>query len=224
MLTDENKASRVAMCQAMLSRDKGMNSGFFSSVVTMDETWMPVFNPEMQSAQWKHTNSLSPKKFRVTNSAEKMMVAMFWDSEGMILTHCVPKGTTVTGKTYEDVLRRKFLPALRKKWPKKAAAVLFHHNTPPHRAACVHQFFDDNNFEVVPHAPYSPDLAPSDFWLFPTLKATLRGRTFSSRSALATAIFQWSQRTPKGEFAAAMQSWRQRCEKCVCLQGDYVEK
>ena len=31
-------------------------------------------------------------------------------------------------------------------------------------------------------------------------------------------------RSPKEAFAAAMQSWRQRCEKCVCLQGDYVEK
>ena len=31
-------------------------------------------------------------------------------------------------------------------------------------------------------------------------------------------------RCPKEAFAAAMQSWRERCEKCVCLQGDYVEK
>jgi hypothetical protein len=99
---------------------------------------------------------------------------------------------------------------------KKAAAVLFNHDNVPHRAARVHQFFD--NFEVVPHAPYSPDLAPSD------LKDTLRGRTFSRCSALATAIFQWSQRTPKEAFAVAMQSWCQRCEKCVRLQGDYVEK
>jgi len=38
MLTDKNKASRVAMCLAMLSRDKCMNSAFFSSVVTVDET------------------------------------------------------------------------------------------------------------------------------------------------------------------------------------------
>ena len=120
---------------------------------------------------------------------------------------------------------RRFFKHCVKKRPKKAAAVLFHHdNVPPHRAARVHQFFDDNNFEVVPHVPYSPDLAPSDFWLFPTLKDTLRGRTFSSRSALATAIFQWSQRTPTEAFAAAMQSWRQRYEKCVRLQGDYVEK
>jgi len=87
MLTDENKASRVAMCQAKLSRDKGMNSAFFSSIVTMDETWMPMFNSEnkRQSAQWKQTDSSPPKKFRVTASAEKMMVAIFWDSEGVIL-------------------------------------------------------------------------------------------------------------------------------------------
>ena len=31
-------------------------------------------------------------------------------------------------------------------------------------------------------------------------------------------------RSPKEAFAAVMQSWRERCEKCVCLQGDYVEK
>ena len=217
MLTKENKASRVAMCQAMLSHDNGMNSAFFSSIVTMDETWMLMFNPEtkQQSAQWKHTDSTPPKKFQVTASAEKMMVARFWDSEGVILTHCIPKSTTVMGETYEDVLRTKFLPALREKRPKKAAAVFFHHNNAPsHQAAHVHQFFKDNNFEVVHHAPYSPDLAPSDFWLFPTLKDTLCGRTFSSRSALATAIFQWSQRTPKETCAAAMQSWHRGNYSC----------
>jgi hypothetical protein len=102
--------------------------------------------------------------------------------------------------------------------------VLFHHDNAPHRVARVRQFFDDNKFEVIPHAAFSPDLAPSDFWLFPTLKDTRRGRTFSSRAALATVIFKWSQRTPKEAFAAAMQSWHRRCEKCVRLQGDYVEK
>ena len=94
MLTDENKSSRVAVFQAMLSRDKGVNSALFSSTVTMDETWMPMFKPETKrqsSAQWKHTESPPPKTFRVTASAEKMMVAMFWDSEGVILTHCVPQ-------------------------------------------------------------------------------------------------------------------------------------
>ena len=80
-----------------------------------------MFNPETkwQSAQWKHTDSPLPKKFRVNTSAEKMMVAMFWDSEGVTLTHCFPNSTTVTGVTYEDVLRKKFLPTLHEKGPKR---------------------------------------------------------------------------------------------------------
>jgi hypothetical protein len=81
------------------------------------------------------------------------------------------------------------------------------------------QFLPENNLEVVSHAPYSPDLALSDFWLFPTMKDT-----FTSRAAIASAIFQRSKQTPTEAFAAAMESWRRRCEKCVRLQGDYVEK
>jgi hypothetical protein len=46
-------------------------------------------------------------------------MAMFWDSEGVIIIHCVPKSTTVKGETYDDVLRTTFLPALRGKRPKK---------------------------------------------------------------------------------------------------------
>ena len=40
-------------------------------------------------------------------------------------------------------------------------------------------------------------------------------------------IFTWCVqilRSPKEAFATAIQSWRERCEKCVCLQGDYFEE
>ena len=37
-------------------------------------------------------------------------------------------------------------------------------------------------------------------------------------------VVRSSSKVSKKAFAAAMQSWRERCEKCVCLQGDYVEK
>jgi hypothetical protein len=55
MLADDHKAARVAICQAMLTHDEGMNGTSFSSIVTMDEIWMPFFNPETkrQSAQWR---------------------------------------------------------------------------------------------------------------------------------------------------------------------------
>ncbi|PNF18067.1 hypothetical protein B7P43_G03319 [Cryptotermes secundus] len=57
-------------------------------------------------------------------------------------------------------------------------------------AICQALLERDEGLKVVPHAPYSPDLAPSDFWLFPTMKDTLPGRTFTSRVAIASTIFQ----------------------------------
>jgi histone-lysine N-methyltransferase SETMAR len=78
------------------------------------------------------------------------------------------------------------------------------------------------NLQVVSHAPYSTDSAPSNFWLFPTMKDILRRSKFTSRAAIASAIFR--KQTPTEAFAAAMESWRRRCEKCVRLQGVYVEK
>ena len=48
-----------------------------------------------------------------------------------------------------------------------------------------------------------------------------------SVSFLVHRLYTWCVpvlRSPKEAFAAAMQSWRERCEKCVCLQGDYIEK
>jgi histone-lysine N-methyltransferase SETMAR len=78
------------------------------------------------------------------------------------------------------------------------------------RVAMCQAMLSRDNFEVVPHASYSPDLAPSDFWLFPTLKDTLRGRTFSSRSAL-------QQRFSSGHNEPLK-------KRLLRLQGDYVEK
>ena len=51
--------------------------------------------------------------------------------------------------------------------------------------------------------------------------------TFVEYQGGQTVVCTWCVqvlRPPKEAFAAAMQSWRERCEKCVRLQGDYVEK
>jgi transposase len=43
-------------------------------------------------------------------------------------------------------------------------------------------------FTVVPHPPYSPDFAPSEFWLFPKLKETLKGQHFLSDAKVEAAV------------------------------------
>ena len=57
---------------------------------------------------------------------------------------------------------------------------LHHDNAPAHSAHVVQAFLAKNSMPLIRQAPYSPDLAPCDFWLFPKLKTTLKGRRFQS--------------------------------------------
>jgi len=52
-------------------------------------------------------------------------------------------------------------------------------------------------FTVVPHPRYSPDSAPSEFWLFPKLKETLKGQHFSSDAEVEAAVRKWISIKPK---------------------------
>jgi len=62
----------------------------------------------------------------------------------------------------------------REKW------MLHHDNAPAHASLLIREFLAKNETTVVPQPPYSPDLAPADFFLFPKLKSTLKGRRFES--------------------------------------------
>ena len=67
--------------------------------------------------------------------------------------------------------------------------MLFHHdNVPSHQASTTQETIDRRSIEVLGRSPYSPDLAPCDFFLFPTLKKILRGRQFDDVADLQRAV------------------------------------
>jgi len=68
-----------------------------------------------------------------------------------------------------------------KRHGKVTKGVLFlHENAPAHRALPTQKILAYLAFQCLDHSPYSPDLAPSDYHLFPGLKEQLKGRYFSS--------------------------------------------
>jgi histone-lysine N-methyltransferase SETMAR len=72
----------------------------------------------------------------------------------------------------------------------------FKRNAAPHKAAITHQKLADCHFEVLKHPAYSPDLAPSDYCLFPNVKKHLKGRTFSSIEEAKIAWDGWFAEQP----------------------------
>ena len=191
LLTFEQKLVRKNQSYDNLSLFNEDPDGFHARFVTVDETWVHHFTPEskMSSMQWKHTDSPPPKKARVTPSAGKVMATVFWDSEGIILTDFLEKGRTITGQYYSSLLVQLREEIHKKRIGKLSKGVLFHQdNAPAHKAAVSMATIHQCGFEIVPHPPYSPDLAPSDYHLFPNLKKHIGGMRFSTDDHVMSAV------------------------------------
>jgi hypothetical protein len=103
-----------------------------------------------------------------------------FDIEGIMHKEFVPPGEAVNGKFYCDVLRwlreniRRTLPD---KWHNNAWA-LHHDIAPPHTSLLVWQFMASTKTTVVPHSPYSLNLATCDFFPVPEDEIEARRVTF----------------------------------------------
>jgi hypothetical protein len=80
-----------------------------------------------------------------------------------------------------------------------------------------------HNIPVVRQAPYSPDMGPCDFWLFPRPKTQLKGTRFESRDDIIRNMTAKLYSIRKKTFQKCQEKWRSRWEKCVQSQGDYFE-
>jgi histone-lysine N-methyltransferase SETMAR len=110
------------------------------------------------------------------------MLTVFFDSRGMVHHEYAPQGTTITKEYYQEVLHR-LRDSVRRKRPDLWAATtcqLHHDNAPAHSSHLIQTFLAKHGIPVVRQAPYSPDMAPFDFWLFPKLKMPLKGARFES--------------------------------------------
>jgi hypothetical protein len=72
---------------------------------------------------------------------------------------------------------------------------------------------------VIPHPPYSPDLTPCDFFLFPKMKLKLKGRRFDTIEEIQAE----SQRVHDTLTVKDFQKWRRRWDRCLHAGGIYFE-
>jgi histone-lysine N-methyltransferase SETMAR len=112
------------------------------------------------------------------------MASIFWDAHGVIFFDFLEKGKTITGPYYASLLDRlnEEIKTKRKHLLKKK--VLFHHdNAPAHSSNIVQAKLHDLGYELLLHPPYSPDLAPCDYFLFLNLKTWLQGKKCGSNTS-----------------------------------------
>lgn len=175
--------------------------------------------------QWKHSDSPVPKKFRTQPSAKKVMATIFWDCDGILLIDYLPKNTTMSGQYYANLIKLLRESIKEKRRGKLSKGILLlHDNAAVHTAEVSETAIREANFVKINHPPYSPDLAPSDFFLFSKLKKELRGRRYDEISDVTQATEAYFNRQEKKFFLDGILSLKSRFEKCIELKGQYVEK
>lgn len=228
ILTEDHKNQRMAAALNFLDVYHKDGDSLLDRIVTGDETWVKHVNCEtkLQSMQWGHTSSpQKPKKCMQTMSARKIMATVFWDRKGVILVDFLERGTTINSQRYCQTLQKLRRAIQNKRRGMLSSKILLiHDNARPHTANVTREVLESFKWELFPHPPYSPDLAPSDFHLFPAMKKWLAMQRFDDDAQLQEEVTKWLKAQAAEFFDEGISKLVHRYDKCLNLNGDYVEK
>jgi len=126
----------------------------------------------MQPSQWMGKGSSRPKKVWMSQSKIKVMSVVFLNWKGIVYHEFVPRGQMVNKQSYQEVLAhlRDAVCGKRPELPENQTWLLHHDSAPAHASLLIRSYLAKYQTSVVPHPPYSLDLAPADFFQFPKLK------------------------------------------------------
>ncbi|XP_031639223.1 histone-lysine N-methyltransferase SETMAR-like [Contarinia nasturtii] len=193
-LTFEQKERRVAVAKEMLG-NVSEDPNFIKRIITGDETW--IYEYDVETSQ--------------QSSVESESVA--------------DEGQTVKKEYYLAGLKRlreKIRLKRRELWTENSW-ILHHDNAPSHTALVVCEFLAKNQTKVIAQAPYSPDMAPCDFFLFSRLKLPLRGKHLDTIENIKQKSKKALSEISAPAYAKCMDEWIKRWEACVNSNGSYFE-
>jgi len=101
--------------------------------------------------------------------------------------------------------------------------MLHHDNAPAHVSLLICSYLAKHQTSVVPHPPYSPNLPPADFFLFPKLKTSLKGHRFQTIEEIQGNAIRELGAITESAFQEAFQQWKKRWERHIASRGDCCE-
>ena len=153
------------------------------------------------------------------------MATVFWGPKGVIMLDFLPKRSTITGVYYANLLDQLRTAIHEKRQGKLSKGVLLQQdNARIHTCKVAVAAVERNGYELIPNPAYSPDLAPSDFFLFPNLKKDICGLHFQSDEEVVMAVEEWVNGKDPDFFSSGLMALEYRWSKCITLQGNYIEK
>jgi histone-lysine N-methyltransferase SETMAR len=182
--------------------------------------------PKQKDKAWSGTRQAphETRNFDFKSQKNKVMLVTFFNSQGIIHKEFVPPGEKVNKEYYVAVLSRLVQRIYQDlSFRKEEAWFLSHDNVRPHTAASLKQFLAKQEIQGLNHPPYSPDVSPPDFFLFPKIKSTPK-RRFEDTEDIKRNVTKELLALHADDFTKCFQQFYARAQKCVTSQGDYFEE
>ncbi|GBP16996.1 Mariner Mos1 transposase [Eumeta japonica] len=189
-LKPRNVEQRLFACEQLVARQR--RKGFLHRIVTGDEKWVHYDNPNAENHGISRPASTSTTKPNIHGS--KVMLSIWWDQLGVVYYELLKSTERITGDRYRTQLMRlsRALKDKRSQYNERHDKVILQHdNARPHLGKVVKTYLETLKCEVLPHPPYSPDIAPSDYHLFRSIAHGLADQHFRSYEKLKNWIDLW---------------------------------
>lgn len=218
---------RFFTCELLFQRQK--RKGFLHRIITGDEKWIYYDNPKRKKVYGRRGEPL-PSTLKSTPKrnihSSKVMLCIWWDQLGVVYYELLKPGVTVTGDLYLQQLMR-LSQALKDRRPqyhdRHDKVILLHDNARPHVASQVKMYLEKLRWEILPHPPYSPDTAPSDYHLFRSMTQALADQNFSSFEEVENWVASWIASKDEEFFKSGIRMLPEKWARVVASDGQYFD-
>ncbi|KAG6803357.1 Ammar1 transposase [Apis mellifera caucasica] len=148
----------------------------------------------------------------------------WWDYKGIVYFELLPFNRTINSVVYIEQLT-KLNNAVEEKRPEltNRKGVVFHRDDArPHASLITRQKLLELGWDVLPHPPYSPDLAPSDYFLFRSLQNSLNGKNFNNDDDIKSYLIQFFANKNHKFYERGIMMLPERWQKVIDQNGQHV--
>lgn len=222
-LTNSQKNRRIEICKILLQNP--LDKRFLKRIVTSDEKWIYFSNPN-NAHVWLDDTEEPQMTVKRKPFDKKVMISVWWNYEGVIHFELIPEGQTINSDLFCEQLNR-LDEIMLAKYPalvNRKKVLLQYDNAKPHTSVKTKEkIIEMENYEVLPHPAYSPDLAPSDYHLFRSMAHFLQGREFTSSDDVKRAMHNFFESKNKEWYEKGILDLASRWVKVIENNGIYFK-
>lgn len=215
-LSDYSIGQRLNTCVSLLARQQ--TKDFLWKIVTGDETWIMYDQP--------NGGPVSTLTGNPDSHGKKVLLWIWWDMKGVLCYDLLEPDEAATEKRYEHQLNRLAEEIDGKRpftgqGPRKV--ILLHNNSQAHVSIATQATILSLGWEVIPHAAYSPDLAPTDYHLFQSIQNELGEQRFRDVADIRKWLDEFIAAKPAAFYRDGIRKLPERWQKVIESGGEYFD-